>query len=135
MLAFAQSIPFTTAVAGYFPGTRLGFAGREASRLMREWSRTCVRGDYRLADFGTELDDALRRYTGRVMAIRLSHDALAPPGSIDRLRALAPDAAWNVIDFGADRFEKRRPDHFGWLREPAPLADAFAALAQGTAAP
>lgn len=129
VLAFAQSIPLLTALAGHFPGSRLGFAGREAARLMREWSRSCVRGDYRIGDFGTALDDALAAWSGRVLAIRLSQDVLAPPGAIGRLRALAPRAAWDVRDFGAERFVQRRPDHFGWLREPGPIADAFEAFA------
>lgn len=126
---FAAGIPLVTRLAGHFPGTRLGFAGREAGRLMREWSRTCRRGDYRTGDFGTSLDDALAAYAGRVIAVRMSQDTLAPPGAIDRLRALAPRAAWDVRDFGAERFTARRPDHFGWLREPAALADAFDAFA------
>lgn len=129
VLGFAQAVPLVTAVAGHFPGSRLGFAGREASRLMREWSRSCVRGDYRIGDFGTELDAALAGWSGRVLAIRLSQDTLAPPGAIERLRALAPRAAWEVRDFGAERFTRRRPDHFGWLREPGAVAEAFEAFA------
>jgi predicted alpha/beta hydrolase len=129
VLAFAQSIPLLTAFAGHFPGARLGFAGREAGRLMREWSRSCVRGDYRIGDFGAQLDEALAAWSGRVLAIRLSQDRLAPPGAIERLRALAPRAAWDVRDFGAERFVQRRPDHFGWLREPGAMAEAFEAFA------
>lgn len=129
VLAFAAGIPLVTNLAGHFPGTRLGFAGREAGRLMREWARTCRRGDYRTGDFGGALDAALAAWRGRVLAIRLAHDTLAPPASIERLRALAPGAHWQVRDFGPEKFAARRPDHFGWLREPAPLADAFAAFA------
>jgi predicted alpha/beta hydrolase len=129
VLAFARSIPLLTALVGHFPGSRLGFAGREAARLMREWARTCVRGDYRIGDFGAELDAALANWSGRVLAIRLSQDGLAPAGAIERLRELAPRAAWEVRDFGAERFERRRPDHFGWLREPGAIAEAFEAFA------
>lgn len=131
VLGFAQCLPLVTAVAGYFPGVRLGFAGREAARLMCEWSRTCVRGDYRIGDFGTQLDEALAAHRGRVLAIRLSQDTLAPPAAIDRLRELAPNATWDVRDFDAECFSRRRPDHFGWLREPAPVAEAFARHASG----
>jgi predicted alpha/beta hydrolase len=135
VLGFALAVPLATALAGHFPGARLRFAGREAGRLMREWARTCVQGDYRIGDFGGALDAALRAHAGRVLAIRMAADALAPPRSIERLRELAPAAAWDVRDFGADRFTRRRPDHFGWLRDPDAVAEAFAGFVQGTAAP
>lgn len=135
VLAFAWSVPLSTALAGHFPGTRLGFAGREAARLMREWARTCVQGDYRVGDFGSALDEALAGHAGRVLAIRMAEDVLAPPGAIDRLRHLAPRAAWDVRDFGPGCFTRRRPDHFGWLREPEAVADACAAFVQGSAPP
>ena len=135
VLGFALGVPLATAVAGHFPGTRLGFAGREAARLMREWARTCVQGDYRIGDFGAQLDEALAGHAGRVLAIRMSDDTLAPPAAIERLRALAPRAAWDVRDFGAAQFTRRRPDHFGWLREPDAVAEAFRAFAQGSATP
>lgn len=124
---FAHAIAPVTHLAGYFPGHRLGFAGREAGRLMREWAGTCLRGDYRVPAFGAALDEALARRAGRVLAIRMAEDRLAPPGAIDRLRSLTPGADWEVRDFGRAEVTKRRPDHFGWLRDPAGVVRAFAA--------
>jgi predicted alpha/beta hydrolase len=123
--AFAASIPLVTALTGHFPGTRLGFAGREAGRLMREWARTARRGDYDLPDL--EIDAALARHRGRVLALRMAQDRLAPPGAIEHLRGLAPAADWTLATLGPDAFSRRRPDHFGWLREPAPVVEAFLA--------
>lgn len=123
--AFAASIPLVTALAGHFPGTRLGFAGREAGRLMREWARTARRGDYDLPGLG--IDAALARHAGRVLALRMSRDRLAPPGAIEHLRGLTPLADWTLVTLGQEAFARRRPDHFGWLREPGPVIDAFLA--------
>jgi predicted alpha/beta hydrolase len=127
VLAFASAIPAITAVVGYFPGSRLGFAGREARRLMCEWAGTAVRGDYGIPAAGGDYDRALANFAGPVLAIRMSEDRLAPPGALDRLRALAPRAQWQVRDFGRGQFATRRPDHFGWLREPEAVAAAFEA--------
>jgi len=135
VLAFALSIPLLTRVVGHFPGTRLGFAGREAGRLLREWSRTCVRGDYRTGGYGAALDEALSNHRGRVLALRLSQDALAPPGAIARLQRLAPAARWQVRDLDAAHFERRRPDHFGWLREPRAVVAALESFADAGPAP
>lgn len=130
VLVFAAMVAPLTLLVGHFPGTRLRFAGREAGRLMREWAHTCRRGDYRTDDFGEALNEALAAYAGPVLAIRMSQDTLAPPGAIERLRELTPRAVWQVHDFGAERFAKRRPDHFGWLREPAAIADTLASHTQ-----
>jgi predicted alpha/beta hydrolase len=125
VLAFAKSIPAITALTGYFPGQRLGFAGHEAARLMREWSGTCVRGDYRIAGLDSGLQHALENYRGRVLAVRMSDDVLAPPGAIGRLQSIASNADWQIRDLGAGDFTRRRPDHFGWLREPDAVVAAF----------
>lgn len=127
VLGFALVLPAITHIVGHFPGAKLGFAGREAATLMREWAGTAVHGRYRIRAFGTALDDALAAYTGRVLAIRMSEDGLAPPGAIDRLRAMTPRADWSVQEFGRAEIANRRPNHFGWLREPTAVAAAFAA--------
>lgn len=125
VLAFAAAIPPITRLVGHFPGSRLGFAGREASRLMREWAGTCRRGDYRIAGFGDDVDRALANCTLSVRAIRMELDRLAPPRAIEHLRRLSPNAAWHISDVGRDRMQRRRPDHFGWLREPDAVVDDF----------
>ena len=121
---FAQAIGPLTAMCGYFPGQRLRFAGREATTLMRDWARTALRGDYRIAAYGDALDAALGHYAGRVLAIRMAQDRLAPPGAMARLQAIAPRAKWTLHELGSEQLGGRRPDHFGWLREPAAVAQA-----------
>lgn len=121
---FAHAIGPLTAMFGYFPGQRLGFAGREATTLMRDWARTARRGDYHLGHYGAALDTALAGFTGRVLAVCMARDRLAPPGAIDKLRAIAAQADWTLKEFDSVQLGGRRPDHFGWLREPAAVAQA-----------
>lgn len=121
---FAHAVGPLTALCGYFPGQRLGFAGREASTLMRDWARTALRGDYRIATYGDALNEALARYSGPVLSIGMAQDRLAPRGATQRLRTLAPLAGWTLQEFGSAQLGARRPDHFGWLREPAAVAQA-----------
>jgi predicted alpha/beta hydrolase len=127
VLAFASAIPGITALAGYFPGSRLRFAGREAAGLMCDWAGTALRGDYRVRSYGGELDTALAGYRGRVLALRMREDWLAPKRSLDRLRELTPEAAWQVAELGRESFATRRPDHFGWLREPGSVVEQLCA--------
>lgn len=135
VLAFAASIWPITALAGYFPGTRLGFAGREARRLMRDWAGTALRGDYRVPGHGDALDAALARYAGRILALGMSEDRLAPRASLQRLQRLVPVAQWQVQHLGREDFATRRPDHFGWLREPGAVVDRIRDYCLATGAP
>lgn len=112
------TIPAITALRGHFPGRRLRFAGREASRLMRDWARTARRGDYRVAPFGDALDAALRRYAGPVLGLRFADDWLAPAPALARLQGLTPTARWSTGLLTAADFAHGRADHFGWLKQP-----------------
>lgn len=127
VLAFAAAIPGVTALVGHFPGTRLGFAGREARRLMCDWAGTAIRGDYRVPGFGDELDRALADHAGVVNAVRMSDDWLAPATSLDHLRGRTPQSRWTIAALDRTAFAKRRADHFGWLREPDAVVDALLA--------
>ena len=112
------TMPAITTLRGHFPGRRLRFAGREASRLMRDWARTARRGDYRIAPFGEALDAALRGYTGPVLGLRFADDWLAPEPALARLRELTPAADWSTDLLTAADFAHGRADHFGWLKQP-----------------
>jgi predicted alpha/beta hydrolase len=118
LLGLLMTIPAITAARGHFPGRRLRFAGREASRLMRDWACTARRGDYRVAPFEDALDTALRGYTGPVLGLRFADDGLAPAPALARLRQLTPDARWSTDLLSAADFAHRRADHFGWLKQP-----------------
>ncbi len=124
---FAASLPAITALAGHFPGQRLGFAGREASGLMRDWAVTARRGDYRIPHLGDRLHEGMQRFDGHVRAVGFAHDWLAPPTSLANLRRLVPNAQWSETTLGHDAFQNAKADHFGWLREPEPVARALQA--------
>lgn len=118
---FAESLPAITALAGHFPGHRFGFAGREARGLMRNWAITVKRGDYRVPHIGDRLQQGLESFTGQVRAVGFAHDWLAPPTSLANLRRLVPQARWSQATLDHTAFENVKADHFGWLKEPAPV--------------
>ncbi len=131
ILAFMLVVPLIARLVGHYPGDRLGFAGREAARLMRDWARTGRRGDYRLASVPWDADAALRAYRGPVRALHLRGDALVPPGAVERLRHATPLAEWDTIELGREAFSTQRDDHFGWLKEPEPVAAVVQRWMQG----
>lgn len=123
--AFSRVLPPLTRAAGYYPGHRLGFAGREAGQLMRDWARTVRTGVY--ADYGTgrPLEDRLRGLSLPVLALRFRHDWFVPEASLQGLVAKlgAGPRQWELFD---DARLGARSDHFRWMREPGAVAPVVA---------
>lgn len=114
---FARAIPPVTRLVGHFPGTRLGFAGREAGRLMRDWAATVQGGRYGDYVGAGPLDAALATLAVPVHALRFAEDWLVSGPSLAALLGkLAPaprrERVLDVAALGA------AADHFRWMRAP-----------------
>lgn len=106
---------------GYFPGDRLGFAGREARGVMRDWSDSARSGDYRPAHVDFLAEAALREVALPVLALHLHSDEYVPKASLDHFLHKLPLAQVQCSDIGDGEFRAGRAGHFEWMREPAPL--------------
>lgn len=127
---FAGLLPALTAAAGYYPGHRMGFAGREAGQVMRDWAATVRSGRY-LAYGGDEpLDEALARLWLPSLALRFSDDWLVPEASLQALLDKLGDGARTVETFDDARLGARA-DHFRWMRQPAAVAARIAGWLRG----
>ncbi len=122
---FARALPALTHLAGYYPGHRLGFAGREAGQLMRDWAATVRTGRYDRYGHRRTMDEALKAFAAPVLGIRLAHDWLVPEASMDALLAKLGNGTQRVEQFDDERLGTRT-DHFRWMRQPQALAAAMA---------
>ncbi len=115
-----------TAMCGYYPGKRLGFAGQEASRLMRDWARSSKKGCY--ADYlpGLNSERGLAEFSKPVLGIRLSDDRLCPKGSFDWLLAKFDSAPIERVLLTCEDFPTAVANHFSWLKHPKPVAASLA---------
>lgn len=123
---FARTLPALTAVAGYYPGHRLGFAGREAGQVMRDWAATVRCGCYLAYGGERPLDEALADFTGPVLGLRFSHDWLVPEASLQQLLAKF-GAGEHVVETFDDATLGVAADHFRWMRRPEAVAARIAA--------
>lgn len=123
---FARFVPLVTRIAGYFPGDRLNWAGREAATVMRQWSGTVRRGRYDDLDLETNAETALSRIDQPVLGIRFSNDWLAPAASLDALLNKLGAGAHTRALFDETRLGVRA-DHFRWMRTPDAVTGAIAA--------
>lgn len=111
------AIPPLTALLGYYPGQRIGFGGREARTLMREWRALALSNRYRAQGIDEDLDTAIAGYDGSVLALRMADDDFAPDAAVravtDKFHSAAVEH--RVLDAGVLGC---RADHFRWARQP-----------------
>lgn len=123
---YARFGPPLARIVGHFPGYWLGFAGREAHGMIRDWGEEVLTGRYRLAGSPHDDDALLAGIDLPVLAISLDTDRLAPRAAVDRLAgklsgARVERAHWRAADLGDPGF-----DHFTWVRRPAIVAERIA---------
>jgi len=119
--AASQSMALLARGLGWFPGDRVGFGGREARDVMRDWARQARTG--RFKSKGLDYDVDLRRCRTDCLFVSLEGDPLAPAPAVDDLARRIPTR----------RAERRhlclsglkRP-HFQWVRESEPVLQSVA---------
>lgn len=123
---FAAALGPLTRLCGHYPGDRLGFAGREAGGVMRDWAATVRSGRYAAYGAPETREARLGRLHLPVLALRFSRDWLAPAASLEGLLAKLGQGpvAREVFD---DARLGARADHFRWMRAPDAPATAIAA--------
>lgn len=116
----AAGVRFVGAVTcslGYWPGHRLGFAGRQPRTLITDWAYEARHGRYRLHGDRTDYEAALARMEIPVLLAGIAGDRMIPTAAVDHLaRRLPPHVDRARIE--------AVPDHFLWARRaPEPVID------------
>lgn len=123
--AFAHALPLLTRLVGHYPGEALGFAGREAGGVMRDWAATVRTARYRDYGQGAPLDARLAALRLPALGVSFERDWLVPAASLQALFDKLGGGPRRV-----ERFDDARlgvvADHFRWLRSPGAVARAVA---------
>lgn len=124
-------LPWLADARGALPGHRIGFGGNEARGVIRDWSRTALRGRYAAAGIDADLDAGMAAVALPVRAAVMRDDWLGPESSLRFLLSKLPRSPAQVTALDAKALGTKA-DHFAWMREPEAVA-AF--LAQAGAPP
>lgn len=120
-----RGMPATAAVIGHYPGRRLGFAGREARGVIRDWTRSGRSGMYAPSGVETDLETGMRRLDLPVLGLRMADDWFVPQTSLNWLTSKLTRA--RIEQRIVDRQGLGGPaDHYRWMREPETSADIIA---------
>lgn len=118
-------LPWLADRNGALPGRRLGFGGREARGVMRDWSRTALEGRYGGRGIKVDLEDALAKVEARVSAVVPAADWYAPESSLRYLLSRMPRAEARIETMDAAALGTRA-DHFAWMKQPEAVAAKLA---------
>ena len=113
--------PLLVRVLGYFPGDRLGFGGRNAAGVIRDWSYTGRTGLFR-GSAGRSLEPAFAAVRAPVAAVSFADDTLAPEAAAENiLGRLRPELVTRMT-VPADP-DRKTPGHFAFMRDSTTWLD------------
>jgi len=115
--------PVFRVFSGYFPGSLVGFAGRESLQLMRDWRDWASTG--RL-DYGQHrnLHDDVANFTGPVLAISMAGDKYSSKKAEQTALQVFTRARISQLRIG-DESTGDMPGHFAWARKPERVSQAI----------
>lgn len=115
MLAVIGGFPLIAEIRGHYPGKSLGFAGREARGVIRDWTRSACTGDYHPAGVDTDLEARMRELTVPVLGINMARDWFVPDASLHWLTGKL--ARCRVEHRTIQAGEDFPADHYAWMRQ------------------
>ena len=108
--AEASIVSGAAGLLGYWPGHRLGFAGKQPRLLMQDWAHEARTGRYRIGGDDTDYEAALRSIPVPVLLTDVEGDRFIPVESVRALAARLPSTAERLSIAAGAR------DHFLWAR-------------------
>lgn len=108
---------------GFFPGDKLGFAGRQPLNIMLDWSKEGLTGRYQIIGDTADYNAALAGFSKPVLLVSLSGDPLVPRTSADVLARKLKQSKVTQIELQARDHGLKVFSHFKWVRQPKPVLD------------
>jgi predicted alpha/beta hydrolase len=110
--------PVSVALAGYFPGKRLGVVGDLPAAAMMQWRRWCLHPEY-LAAEGSAMRARYAAVRNPMTVLIMPDDELLSPQGIRRLYQLYSGAPVNMVTVLAKAWGRRHIGHFGVFKRHA----------------
>jgi len=104
-------------VIGHFPGYFFGFARREAKTMIRDWGRAVRNGNFKLRGDSFNYEKAKEIYSGKIVAISIEDDILAPYDAVEFTMKFFPNATLKQhVELSQHDEKGNRVTHFSWAK-------------------
>lgn len=113
-------------VLGYFPGDRIGFGGREAAGVMRDWAHVARTGRYQPQGSTVDYEGALAQLEKPVLALNFAADTWSPAPAARALLDKLPVQSGEHWHWSAKDSANIALDHYSWLKNAPLIAPAVA---------
>jgi predicted alpha/beta hydrolase len=115
--AFTQASRGIAELFGYYPGDRIGFGGRAARGVIRDWSHQGRTGKFAPIGAPFDLEEKIATIEVRVLGVSVDRDSWAPVPAVERLLAKLPKARIERLHYAPDPSLPGR-SHFSWAKDP-----------------
>ncbi|RDG38094.1 alpha/beta hydrolase family protein [Streptomyces corynorhini] len=120
VLLGTQAAALLGRVWGYFPGDRVGFAGRESAGVVRDWATFARTGRFRPAGADLDYERAMAAADVPVLVVSVEGDVMHTPAAMAALTAkLGSTRVTRRHYTAADAGQKL--DRYRWVRVEGPL--------------
>lgn len=101
---------------GYFPGSRVGFAGREARGVMRDWYRVAGSGRYEPSNTKVDYEQLLGALNVPVLGLNFASDAFATAAAANYLLSKLSACTVEQWLWDESHCDGIQFDHYSWLK-------------------
>lgn len=112
----------TRPLLGYFPGSRFGFGGREASGLMHDWSHVALTGKYKPKGAAVDYEHLLKSLKLPVLSLSFAADSWSPYPAAKALVDKVPSSIVKHWHWSRADSKGVALDHYSWLKQPVLVA-------------
>lgn len=104
---------------GYFPGNVIGFGGREARNIIKDWSYNVISGKYKLSGSSYNYENSLSELEKPTLAISIEKDYLASKKSTENLYGkFNSNSRITHLHLSENQTKITPLNHFSWAKKP-----------------
>jgi predicted alpha/beta hydrolase len=109
--------PLLTAVAGYFPGGRIGAVGDLPAGVIRQWRRWCLHPEYLVGVEGEPMRRAFAAVQTPLTSLSFTDDEMMSARNTESLHGFYTGAAKVMHRIAPSEVDAERIGHFGFFRK------------------
>lgn len=107
---------------GYFPGEKIGFAGKEGKAMILDWTYEGIFGKYCFLKQKNDHNSLLKKVKKSFLFLPIQEDKWVSIRDAEFLAAKFCKSTISIILLNKDRFFTK-VDHFKWVQEPEPIVE------------